>query len=219
MTILLLVMTDGREDCIKRSIPSALAMLDGPITNRVIHDDSGDPYYQEFLRANFPTFDLISGHERLGFGGAIRNAWGILPKLYDFSWCFHLEDDFLFNVEIPLVKMIQVLESYPYLQQMALRRQPWNEREHLAGGVIEQYSEDFFQKENWIEHRRWWTTNPCLYRRELCGREWPVGTESEGHFGIELFRENPEYQSAFWGLKSDAPQVHHIGNQRIGIGY
>jgi hypothetical protein len=218
MSIILLVMTDGREDCINRSIPSALAMLDGPITNRVIHDDSGDPYYQEFLRTSFPTFDLITGHDRLGFGGAIRNAWNILPKLYDFSWCFHLEDDFIFNVEIPLVKMIQVLESHPYLKQMALRRQPWNEEEKAAGGIIERFPWDFEEKDGWMEHRRWYTTNPNLVHHSLMRDGWPDVKNSEGMFTHQLLQD-PEVRFGYWGSKADAPQVHHVGNQRIGTGY
>lgn len=67
--IALLVMTDGRGDCIKKAVPSALACLDGPVTRRIIHDDSGDPEYREFLKKSFPTFELVVSPHRSGFGG------------------------------------------------------------------------------------------------------------------------------------------------------
>ena len=51
--IVLLVMTDGRRACIEQTIPSALAQLDGPISLRVIHDDSGDASYRMWLRKRF----------------------------------------------------------------------------------------------------------------------------------------------------------------------
>src|SRR5690348_1760716 len=57
--IALLVITDGRRDCIQQTIPSALASLQGPITRRVIYDDSGDETHRRWLRNMFPSFDLI----------------------------------------------------------------------------------------------------------------------------------------------------------------
>lgn len=213
-------MTDGREKYIKRSIPSALANLVGPITHRVIHDDSGDPKYREFLKTNFPTFDII-GHSsgRQGFGGAIKYSWETLRCYYHNDFVFHLEDDFVFNESINLKHMINILNDNPYLAQVALKRQPWNQQEADAGGIIEQHPEDYEQKTFWVEHRRFITTNPCLYSYKLIEREWPNIPNSEGMFSIKLFNSDSNIKSSFYGLRNDPPRVHHIGNDRIGIGY
>lgn len=229
MSIVLLVMTDGRKDCIERTIPSALACLEGPITRRVIYDDSGDPQHRDWLASMFPTFELIHATHRQGFGGAIRYAWARLahgPERY----ILHLEDDFTFNAPVPLNGLVQVLQANPHIAQMALRRQPWGPREELAGGVIEQHPDAYVEhtlgKYAWLEHRLFWTTNPSLFRRTMCaGTEWPEGAESEGHFTHQLLRDgSPEVDGehvrfAYWGTRSDPEAVTHIGHQRVGSGY
>ena len=40
--MILLVMTDGRVDCLSRAIESARENLCGEVTHKVIHDDTGD---------------------------------------------------------------------------------------------------------------------------------------------------------------------------------
>lgn len=215
--IALLVITDGRKDCIKQTIPSALAMLEGPITSRIIYDDSGDAEYRRWLFNAFPTFELVFEPRRQGFGGAIQAAWNYL-KNTDSQYIFHCEDDFLFNRPVPLVEMMEVLDEHPYLYQLALRRQAWNDTEKRAGGIIEQHPEDYFQKDGWIEHKRFFTTNPCLYRRSLLDIGWPQGDNSEGHFTHKILNSDPNSQFAFWGHKADEPWVTHFG-ARQGTGY
>ena len=99
--------------------------------------------------------------------------------------------------------MARVLASEPYLAQMALRRQPWNAEERAAGGIVEQHPEDFYDRwtgqHEWLEHRRFFTTNPCLYRRQLLEHGWPEGTESEGHFSIQL--RDLGYSFGYWGAR------------------
>lgn len=218
----LLVITDGRRSCISRSIPSALAMLEGPITNWTICDDSADPDYNSWLRRTFPDFDIISGPARLGFGGNIQRAWAFVAENSSAEYVFHLEDDFTFNRVVPLREMMSVLSIYPSLVQLALRRQPWNTLERAAGGVIEQFPEAYTERHNnalaWLEHRLFFTTNPSLYRASLCRTPWPDGSESEGHFTHELLTD-PEIRFGFWGARDSGEWVTHIGNERVGNGY
>lgn len=216
--ISLLVMTDGRKECIKRSIPSAIASLNGPITHRIIHDDSGDPEYKQFLKDNFPTFDIIGQNSRQGFGGAIKYAWETLRCYYPNTFVFSTEDDFLFNESIDLYHLMDILIKNPHLAQIALKRQPWNAQEIAAGGIVEQHPQDYEDKESWLEHRRFFTTNSSLYTYELINRGWPNIPNSEGMFSIELFKD-PSVKSAFYGKRFDPPKINHIGDQRIGTGY
>lgn len=223
--ILLLVMTDGRRTCIERTVASARESLTGPITRAVIHDDSGDPDYTEWLAEEFPDFELVSTAGRSGFGGAIRNAWLHLNATAENDDCrfvFHLEDDFTFNREVPLRYMATILDQHPELVQLALRRQPWNDTERIAGGVVEVAPTEFVENGDyghaWLEHRRFFTTNPSLYRRSLTWRGWPAGGQSEGMFTAQLL-EDPLRRFGYWGARASGEWVHHIGTTRAGTAY
>lgn len=223
MSVALIVMTDGRRDCILEAIPSALSQVNGPITRRVIHDDSGDPDYRSWLAHQFPTFEVVfHPTARQGFGGAYRNAWRYLSGLSE-RFVFSTEDDFLFTRPVELQPMMDVLDENPCLVQLALRRQPWNEQEKAAGGIIEQHPDDYREMvdhghRHWLEHRKFFTTNPSLYRTELCRGGWPDVEHSEGIFTHQLLAD-PEIRFGFWGSRDSGEWVSHVGHERIGIGY
>lgn len=217
--IALLVMTDGRRDYIHQTIASASCKLDGPIGPLFMFDDSADDNNHQWLRTNFPGFQLIYKDTRQGFGGAIQSAWNHIRQ-YDFDYVFHLEDDFTFNRTIPLYDMVDKLEENPYVYQMALRRQAWSSEEKIAGGVIERWPESFHQQEGWISHRLFFTTNPSLYRKSLIEtRTYPNVKDSEGHFSQSIIMSDPEAKFGYWGDKTDAPWVEHIGVHRKGSIY
>lgn len=221
--ITLCVFTDGREH-IYETIPSALAMLQGPITRRIIYDDSGDPLNRDRLAEAFPTFTIAHSPEgREGFGGAIRFMWRYLAAWDTNKYVFHLEDDFLFNREVDLNMICRLLESHPSLVQVALRRQPWNDAERAAGGIVEMnpeaYLDAYFETLPWAAHREFFTTNPCVYRRSLCSRGWPDDPHSEGKLGAIIRDESVAPPFAFWGWKFSDPWVTHIGKERVGSGY
>lgn len=225
--IAVLVMTDGRRDCVYRSIPEFFRMVRGErlVSDYVIHDDSADPDYRAWLKETYPGWTLIGGQERLGFGGAIQNAWAWLLEHTAAAHVFHLEDDFLITRTVDLSLMVDTLAAHPHLQQLALLRGPVNPEERAAGGIIEQHPLDYVgvtwphagRPLGWREHRRFFTTNPSLYRRELMQRGWPTGPESEGHFGLQLFAEDPAARCAFWGAAGE--WCEHIGHERVGAGY
>lgn len=214
-------MTDGRGDILDRTLTSFDAMVEGPITRRVIHDDSADPGYRERLAGTYPDYELIGG-ERAGFGGAIRRAWQHVAR-YPERFVFHLEDDFTFNRPVDLASMASVLDTHPHLVQLALRRQPWNDLERAAGGVVEQHPDAYTEvnDENgraWLEHRLFFTTNPSLYRTSLCRQPWPRGPESEGRFTHQLLA-SPKVRFGYWGARDSGEWVAHIGDHRNGTGY
>jgi hypothetical protein len=218
--ILFLVMTDGREH-ITDAIRSAEKHLHGPITERVIHDDSGDDAHRAWLHRTFPEYRVIYRTARQGFAGAYANAWRFLSQQPQ-RWVFSTEDDFTFNRPVDLNAMIDVLLTRPYLAQMALRRQAWSDAEKAAGGVIEQNPGDYEPHEwndhVWLEHRRFFTTNPSLFSRELTEVGWPQVAESEGHF-TRVLTADPGTRFGYWGKRDDDPWVTHIGTQRVGHGY
>jgi hypothetical protein len=217
--------TDGRTNLLRRTVASFDAMVTGPIIERWIYDDSGNRKQREMLAARYPHWTLINhpSGERQGFGGAIETAWRHLARESVADWVFHLEDDFTFNRPLDTVAMCEVLAKRPKLAQMALRRQPWNHLERRHGGIVEQHPGDFVTHcdalDNvWLEHTRFFTTNPCIYPMALVlNHAWPEGAGSEGRFGVKLCQLG--YNFAYWGPREDPPWVHHIGAERVGKDY
>lgn len=199
MSVCLLLIGDGRDSYHERSYTSLMERL-----GRQEH----------FVR-------IDDREHQLGFAGAIAEGWRQVVET-GAEWVFHAEMDYLYTADVPLERMIAVLKGHTYLVQMALKRQPVNEQELDAGGIVEMAPETFTQRveggDIWTEHRRFFTTNPSVYSANLCRQSWPDPPESEGHFGLRLF-EDPKAHSALWGAKFDPPLVTHIGDIRAGVGY
>lgn len=227
--IALLVFTDGRDELLAQTLASADDNLCGPITRRVIYDDTGSEDHRRSLFHAYPGCQVVWHQDgRQGFGGAIRAAWAALdhPDTFrpaDERFVFHLEDDFTFNRPVDLAAMATVLDRRPHLAQLALRRQPWNDEERGAGGIVEQHPDDFREVSDadgyvWLEHRRFFTTNPSLYRRALCASSWPTGPNSEGRFTHQLLQDH-DLRFGYWGARDSGEAVTHIGRERAGVGY
>lgn len=220
--ILLLVITDGRLDYLRECVTSAEEHLHGPITRRVMYDDTGDDTHRHILRGMYPDFVHVDGGPRQGFGGAIRAAWAHLRTLDGYDYVLHLEQDFTFNRGVALEYMAALLDERPDVAQVALRRQPWNDSEKAAGGLIEQHPDWFTDRTSnlgcgWLEHTWCFTTNPCLYRRSLIDRDWPDCPHSEGIFTHQLVADGHRF--AYWGDRASGEWVRHIGHHRAGHGY
>lgn len=219
--IALLVVTDGRHEFLRETIASARDALNGPITTRVMFDDTGDEQYRAQLRDEYAEFVHIGAPTRRGFGGAINRAWATLRRC-EARFVFHLEQDFTFNRPVDLDAMARVLDQHPYLVQLALRRQPIVPTEIEAGGVVECWPDEFTECEHgddqWLEHRLFFTTNPSLYRAGLCDFGWPLVERSEEEFTAQQLR-NPDARFGYWGARESGEAVHHIGAERVGTGY
>jgi hypothetical protein len=201
VTVALLLISDGRDDYRERAIVSAKELVPEP---------------EFFIEVEDPE-------HKLGFGGTIRQGWRRVLTETEADFVFHLEADFTFNRPVPLAEMAAVLKARPYLLQLALRRQPWNEQEKAAGGIVEMHPEDYTEADlngwRWLEHTNFFTTNPSLYPRAVCEYGWPDGPESEGRFGIEIREQRPELRFGFWGSRDSGEAVTHIGAERKGKGY
>jgi hypothetical protein len=198
MKVCLLVIGDGRDE---------------------IHERAWDSVQKHVV---FDHKVLIDDREHsLGFAGAVAEGWR-KARATNSDWIFHFEADFIFNSVVPLDRMVSVLMRKPYLAQLSLKRQPWNEREKAGGGIVEADAEDFTQVTDagdvWTEHRRYWTTNPSLYPASWCAQPWPQEPESEGKFTHRLLAD-PKVRFGIWGAKFDPPMVEHIGVKRTGHGY
>lgn len=228
--IALLVMTDGRDDYLKRTLAAFDEHVWGPLTTRIIHDDSGDPEHTQMLAETYDGYTVIGTPERAGFGGAIRSAWGLVPYLAtDETFIAHWEDDFVATRRIDLGAIAAVLDRHPRLVHMALRRQPWNDEEKAAGGIVEIHPEGYRDvtdgEDQWLEHRMFWTTNPSVYRKTLLEVGWPEGVQSEGNFAPKLMAQGTaevggdDMMFGFWGARDSGTWVEHIGQERAGTGY
>jgi hypothetical protein len=120
--------------------------------------------------------------------------------------------------------LADVLEVNPQLSQLALRRQPWNAAERRAGGVVEQHPQDYedrvsgARRYHWLEHRRFWTTNPSLIpRRTFDLLNWPAVNQSEGWFSEQVRQAGMTF--GYWGARASGEWVNHIGHERTGTGY
>jgi hypothetical protein len=158
-------------------------------------------------------------HE-LGFCGAVQYGWQQLATFDDYDYVFHLEEDWRFLRTFDLGAMARLLATDPSIAQVALRRGPAHPAEAAAGGLIEMwpehYTDCYLDGDAWLTHRLFFTTNPCLYRRDLALEEWPDAPLCEPVFGERLIERGCSF--AFWGARSDAPWIEHTG-VRSGVGY
>lgn len=229
--VALMFITDGRRDCARRTLDSLRETLapegcGNPFffDYTVVVDDGCDVDYSKWLDEYHWDRHLLPGRTKRGFDGAIRAGWGAVALESKCDYLFHLEDDYVFNRHFSIAEMIRLLERYPEMVQVALKRQPWGgDADHPNGFVgknpdaYEDHTE--VAGTSWFQHRLFFSTNPSLYRTSLCEREWPVGEQSEGRFHHELMRECPESFYAYLGHKDDEPRVTHIGVERTGIRY
>ncbi len=223
--IALAITTDGRKDCIEQTIPSLLQRVEGIDGPRLIFDDSGDVEYAGWLRETFAPegFTVSASPRRLGQDWALTRVWKYLAREARDPWVFFCEDDFLFERDVDLQELVAVLRDRPYLKQMALLRQPWFPGEVKAGGIVERDPDEYERvsdgEREWLEHRLWFTLNPCLFRRELCRVSRPIGKRHEWNFSRQLC-EDPEARFGIWGNGSGSePWVRHVGEERRGHGY
>lgn len=226
--VALIMFTDGRDHVFDLDRIASWARIEEGCGERLIFDDSDDRRFRARLLSTFEGWTVTSWGERLGFGGSIRRAWELLAADPTISHLFHLEDDFRLIGDVDLNHMVGLLERHPHLVQVALKRQAWNDTEIAAGGIVEcnphAYDQSGDEYAQWLEHRLFFTTNPSVYRRSLCGMTWPKGAHSEGVFTHGVLREgSPEASAdkvrfAFLGKRYAPNLVEHFG-RRAGIGY
>jgi hypothetical protein len=209
-------LTAGRKEYLERTLASFAERVHGDIQERVIQDDSGDPAFGRWLAETYPDWEIITTKGKIGFTKAIRNIWRTLRNRDGAPYMFHLEEDFVFERDVELADMIDVLNSDPRLAQAALLRGPFFEPEFKAGGIVEEDPAAYEHRDGYLAHTKYFTTNPCLYRRRLMtDTMWPNVANSE-----TLFTRNLVRQGKLFALMGDGtPWVSHIGHERTNLGY
>ena len=218
--VTLLIITNGRREYLERTL-STLGKLHGNLSRILIHDDSGDEDYHNWLKQfNYE----LAATKRVGFRGAMISAWQKLKEDSN-GWVFHLEDDFLFLDDVYIDNMINVIKNHNYIKQIVLLRQPIGNRsrEQIKGGIIASHPERYEDKTDginyWVEHRVGFSCNPCIYKKSLIYEyPWPDVLHSEREYGRVLFKD-PNAKCAYWGKSTNKPKVFHIGDIRSGFNY
>lgn len=218
MTVTVAVLTtDGRRDTLQQTIESFGQQVMGDIVRRIIFTDVGNPEHLAWLATEFTGWDIVACGPKQGYAAAMAAAWAYLANDDESDHIFWLEDDFTFNQVVDLHLMGRVLDRNPMLMQLALRRQPWNEEERAAGGVVESHADwytdvrDHDLRVDWLEQTAFWTNNPSLFRSEVCDVPYPTHANAEGRYTFQLKDVFPGCCFGYWGARSSGEWVHHIG--------
>lgn len=233
----LVLVTDGREGLLERTLDSFLHRVTPQPSSVVCVDDSADriygTYLEDLLPGAFPEGVVIASHpRRLGFCDAVATGWkyaagegliGLEDDAFnnDFEYVYWLEDDFLHSRGVDLRELAFILDREPHVAQMALYRNPVNREEVAAGGYMNVFPEAYARRGDgatrWWETERCFTTNPSLFRRTLAAEHsWPTERFCEGLFGFQLREQRPGTTFGIWG--DGTTWVEHIG-VRAGKGY
>lgn len=223
----LVIVTDGREGLLERTLDSFLSKV-APLPAEVaVVDDSGDEWYLRYLSDLLPSafpdgVTVIHHPERQGFCASVHDAWqlAIRPGV---DWVYWTEDDFLYHRGLDMRDLAFVLEREPQIAQMALMRDAVNKVERDAGGLYEMYRDRYEIRgtdKRWLLSRTNFSTTHSLMRRQfMADNPWPdpetVPASCEGIYSIGLL--NAGFLFGVWGLGE--PWTEHIGHARVGKGY
>ncbi len=164
----------------------------------------------------YPWSDVICVNDldRNGGSWSIGQAWQRVRDT-DADYVFHLEDDWVFPEPVNVEDLVDICEANRDLANVVLRRQP-----HGAegiGGYIGDDPDSFRERRCWdlkyLEHRKGFWLNPCVYPADIPHRyEWERGM-TEGDFTELLLRDEPRWRFAVFGKHLDAPRAIHIGDR------
>ena len=124
MSIALVIVTDGRDTYLDECVKSLGMLKEGyrlSITERWMHDDTGNDAYRSELSARYPEFTHINGGKRQGCAGAFQSVWRQLRERTRAEYVFLVEQDFVFLRPVNLKHMAFQLNRNPHLAQIALR--------------------------------------------------------------------------------------------------
>lgn len=170
--------------------------------------------FGEFVRGvDGPRCIVDDATHNLGLAGAVQSAWA-WALATGADYLFHVEEDFTFRCDVDATRLAATLDANPHLAQVVLKRQPWNEQEKAAGGIIETAPDAYTDGNGFVEHEVLFSLNPCLIPRRVLQLGWPAGNEA----GFSDACRTAGYRFAFYGHRDDAPLVRHDGFQR-GTGW
>jgi hypothetical protein len=149
----------------------------------------------------------------------MQAMWRYIRNMVRATYVFQTEDDFDILKDVDVAAMASVLDANPELVQMALLRAPISDRERQRGTLLGYPPSDFTPHEQdghqWLEHQRFFTCNPSLFRTSLTEQAWPSGDHSEAVYGRKLFASG--LRAALWG--EGETWIVHTGAVRAGGPY
>jgi len=186
---------------------------------RVLWSDWGDAYRAELedIADEFGYYlpARLTPERRLGYAGSMQAKWRYVANFVKAPYVFATEDDFTLDRDVDVAALARVLDARQRVAQVALLRQPLNGRERQEGTILGHPCASFERHATHLEHQRFFTCNPSLFRRSLAERPWPSGDHSEAVYGRSLFASG--MASALWGQGEQ--WVTHLGEVRAGGPY
>jgi hypothetical protein len=228
--ISLLCITNGRKDLLIKTLESFKeSVLDDPlVTQKIIVCDTNDEDFKRWALVHFASleFNVCFPETRLGFAGSIQRGWNQLDLKNDYV--FHLEDDFALVKPVQLQDLVTILQRDPTLAQVSLLRNPCNNQEVIAGGLINLWPNEYTQRGCrvqpngkskgvgyqvfWLDQNLYFTTNPSLYPTKITSLGWPLLNNSEAAFTKALKERG--FKFGVYGQKTDSHRVLHLGTNR-----
>lgn len=198
----LLVMGHGRWPYHQRAIEALDAVIGLDFFDRLVLSLDGGceplpPWADEAGR--WEDYQLPS---RQGLTANLAQAWGALTT--EDEWVFHLEDDFVLH-DAPLDEMAATLDAFPFVANMVLVRQPWNQVERRFGSVLPTIP-GLVDRGGWQEHRRGFWLNPMVAHASLLRSLCP-GVEQK--LTDQCLARGLSF--GYWGGRDDVPRCEHIG--------
>lgn len=219
------VLTDGRKEYIKKALPTWFENL-SEIDQRFIIDDSGDIKYRRWLSKTFKSFEIIPvGNDRCGYDAGMQKIFSTVKEL-KYSYCFHIEDDFILRKSFNIQDLKTILKLNKNMSQVSLMRGPWFHNEVQHGGVVNAIKASnknakFLNKNKnglrWVQHQAYWTCNPNLFPSWIIDIEWPSGNWSESRFSKKIFDKGKV--AGIFENENSWPFIEHIGGHRNGTQY
>lgn len=186
---------------------------------RVIWSDWGDLFrgQVEDIADEFGFYlpSRLTSERRLGYTASMQAKWRYIAGVVKAPYVFATEDDFLIERNVDVAAMVATIDAHPKLAQVALLRGPLNDRERTPDTILGHPCDAFQRRETYLEHQRFFTCNPSLFRRTLAERSWPSGAHSEAVYGRALFASG--LKAGLWG--QGERWISHIGETRAGGPY
>ena len=213
----------GRLEYVKRTWESfsGLVKFDQPYDLFVV-DDFPDEATRQFLDT-LPAIHKVYHPHNQGLASSVNDLQNFLTSS-DYDYVFHLEDDFVFQREVKVQHMIQLLEHNPDIAQMRLTRQPIYDVEIAEGNIItcvpkmQVYKDlgyNVEQKEGFVKIWPLWSFNPNIAHVKHFKAVAQVQSKAENTFSRIVFSDK-SLSAGYYGNIDDTNYVHHIGEVRKG---
>lgn len=216
MKIALLIFSSNRLEFLNSTLKSLHQQVD--FGNHQVYKILIDDYPQnrnddEFLKIQkkYNIDRLILHSENQGYSVSWKEGWDNIPEDTDFV--FHQEDDFTYNTQVDISKILDLFENSQHvLAQICLKRQVWYHPSMdfihgIDSGRINSTTEKI-GNEMLVLHQHLFNPNPCIYPHwvvKLCDN---LPTVQENVIMEQIINTST---SIFCAMYGNNPIVHHVG--------